>query len=226
MTDQVPSKDLSTFNAALVVIAKRRFTEANRCFSDGVCECDSCVAGQTLVEEIERLQRLLDARPPYYCKQCDCADCGNTRPATEPSKDEVWSDARIRDELRDYDPCLSQQHVERIFAQTLGLIERQQRDSGRDNDADYIELLRASDPVEALKRENERLKAENARITGEREGPHCSTCACGLAPEPPAECLTDERIEEFLGELDGYCDRSEVVRKWFGRAAQPPGDGQ
>jgi hypothetical protein len=47
-----------------------------------------------------------------------------------------------------------------------------------------------------------------------------------LAPEPPAECLTDERIEEFLGELDGYCDRSEVVRKWFGRATQPPRDGQ
>jgi hypothetical protein len=30
-------------------------------------------------DEIERLQRLLDMRPPYYCKSCDCGSCGNTR---------------------------------------------------------------------------------------------------------------------------------------------------
>lgn len=41
-----------------------------------------------------------------------------------PSKDQLWSDARIRDELRDYDPSLSQQHVAEIFRQALRLIER------------------------------------------------------------------------------------------------------
>jgi hypothetical protein len=61
MTDPVPSKELAEFNAALVTIARRRFTEANRCFSDGVCDCESCTAGQTLVEEIERLNAALTA---------------------------------------------------------------------------------------------------------------------------------------------------------------------
>lgn len=35
------------------------------------------------IDEIERLTRLLNARPPYYCQNCDCASCGNTRPAVE-----------------------------------------------------------------------------------------------------------------------------------------------
>jgi hypothetical protein len=33
-----------------------------------------------LVERIARLQQLLGMRPPYYCQNCDCASCGNTRP--------------------------------------------------------------------------------------------------------------------------------------------------
>lgn len=30
-------------------------------------------------DEIERLTKLLNMRPPYYCQNCDCERCGNTR---------------------------------------------------------------------------------------------------------------------------------------------------
>lgn len=43
-----------------------------------------------------------------------------------PSKDEVWSDARIFDELGDYDPSLSRRDCEQIFKQALGMIHRLQ----------------------------------------------------------------------------------------------------
>lgn len=37
-------------------------------------------AGQWVAfEDYDRLRRLLDMRPPYYCQKCDCASCGNTR---------------------------------------------------------------------------------------------------------------------------------------------------
>lgn len=43
-------------------------------------------SGEALMAENDRLQRLLDARPPYYCRNCGCASCGNTQPSDEVSR--------------------------------------------------------------------------------------------------------------------------------------------
>lgn len=69
-----------------------------------------------------------DPRPPG----CRCGDNFDPKcPAghsnvQRPSKDEVWSDARIFDELGDYDPSLSRRDCEQIFKQALGMIHRLQ----------------------------------------------------------------------------------------------------
>ena len=76
MTDPVPSKELLSLIQHLIYCV-------NGCEFNGMPNtADAC---RKAIAEIERLQRLLDARPPYYCKNCDCANCGNTRPAAEPS---------------------------------------------------------------------------------------------------------------------------------------------
>jgi hypothetical protein len=42
------------------------------------------------------------------------------------SNEKVWSDDRIKDELRDYDPSLPSHHVAIIFNQALALIEHRE----------------------------------------------------------------------------------------------------
>jgi hypothetical protein len=97
MTDPVPSKELradelTEFDAALVTIAKRQFTEANRCFSDAVCECVHCEAGRTLIAEIERLKReitrVTGEREPPHCSTCSCG-------LPEPDIRSLWNKAVI-----------------------------------------------------------------------------------------------------------------------------------
>jgi hypothetical protein len=109
-----------------------------------------------------------------------------------------------------------------------------------DRDADYIELLRASDPVEALKRENERLRRELAgfkpmtqedliahAVTATREPPHCSSCSCGMtAPEPPVkpEAFPFNPQECPHTEHTFWCNGCGLDIRNAG-LAQPPGVG-
>jgi hypothetical protein len=72
-TDQVPSKQLT-------LIQRLSYCVSGCEFSGMPSTSATC---QEAIAEIERLQRLLNARPPYYYKKCDCADCGNTQPAPE-----------------------------------------------------------------------------------------------------------------------------------------------
>lgn len=149
MTDPVPSKEQ-------VESATKCFTQANRCFSDGVCDYRNCEAGRTLIEEIERLRTAL--RGVQSCSTCEA--------------------------------CRG--------AATLA------------------------------------LGGAKAKPAHERESPHCSTCACGLAPEPPADAKDAARYrwlradnayapEENMvmggEELDHLCDDGIS-------SSQPPGDGQ
>lgn len=36
--------------------AIRRFTEPNWCHADGICECENCLPGRVLAEEVKKLQ--------------------------------------------------------------------------------------------------------------------------------------------------------------------------
>jgi hypothetical protein len=96
MTDPVPSKDQLEH-------ATKCFTEANRCFSDGVCDCGNCEAGRALIAEIENLrrenvrwenahrillseiERLRKERVPNVC----CGDYDNCRQQCIPLVDEL-----------------------------------------------------------------------------------------------------------------------------------------
>lgn len=64
--------------------------QPNRCWADAYCDCVQQHAAERMLEhydalaaERDRLQRLLDMRPPYYCPNCDCERCGNTRAIKE-----------------------------------------------------------------------------------------------------------------------------------------------
>lgn len=145
-----------------------------------------------------------------------------------PSKDEVWSDARVRDELRDYDLCLTPERVEQIFRQALGLIDRQRQQ------------------IESLSIHAEKWVKRALTPAHEREGSHCSTCGCGLAPEPAVTLAFLRQLsDEYIGTLDnyplaGYATPQEYagseLSRFFAwlemssgfavRATQPPRDGQ
>lgn len=47
------------------------------------------------------------------------------------------------------------------------------------------DIQRAESARVAILAENEHYKTELARVTGEREPPHCSTCSCGM----PGQCM-------------------------------------
>src|SRR5687768_6579024 len=75
--------------------------------------------------------------------------------------------------------------------------------------------------IEEIADEIERLK----RPAHEREPPHCSTCGCGLAPEPPAMHPCDDGMRAMKhGPCGGQgcddCDDGVVLV-----LAQPPGAG-
>lgn len=59
----------------------------------------------------------------------------------------------------------------------------------------------------------------------EREPPHCSSCSCGMTPEPDA---LRQYVHEQLGHLAGDDNRpaEALIRLAAERATQPPGDGQ
>jgi lipopolysaccharide biosynthesis regulator YciM len=71
------------------------------------------------------------------------------------------------------------------------------------------ELAREVGTREARVAEIDALRRQLAKPPHEREGPHCSTCACGMEPE----------------QLEGPCPNCNqwVVLK---ATAKPPGDGQ
>lgn len=176
---------------------------------------------------------MTDPVPSKVCHVCDTPDgdhldwCTPQAREQRPSKDEVWSDARVRDELRDYDLCLTPERVEQIFRQALGLIDRQR------------------EQIESLSIHAEKWVKRALTPAHEREGPHCSTCGCGLAPEPAVTLtLLRQLAEEYIETLgqypvEGYATPREYagseLSRFFAwlrmssgfavRAAQPPGGG-
>lgn len=116
---------------------------------------------------------------------------------------------------------------------------------------------RAADEIESLQRQVEalsihaakwvtralELQTNLARVTGEREPPHCSTCGCGLAPEPAV--TPSERLRRIAFDLSDLAinpprelNRTELAKiaarmlsasahvELGERTAQPPGDGE
>ena len=77
------------------------------------------------------------------------------------------------------DPVLSKELTEAI-AIANRLLDEPFADPDDDARTVARQFLRGREAIE-------RLQRELARVTGEREPPHCSSCACGLAAEPPAE---------------------------------------
>jgi hypothetical protein len=74
------------------------------------------------------------------------------------------------------------------------------------------------------------LQGQLAKPAHEREGPHCSTCGCGMSAHAP---LTDAEIDAIANEghrnaAGGIYATSVYVfaRAIESRAAQPPRDGQ
>ena len=74
------------------------------------------------------------------------------------------------------DPVLSKELTEAI-AIANRLLDEPFADPDDDARTVARQFLRGREAIE-------RLQRELARVTGEREPPHCSSCSCGLAPEP------------------------------------------
>lgn len=102
---------------------------------------------------------------------------------------------------------LYQAHLRELFGRCLTCeIESLQRQ------VDALSIHSAKWVTRALE-----LQTNIARITGEREPPHCSTCACGLAPEPRVctDCLAtpgaDGKVQHCEGCSATYVNM-EIVR--------------
>lgn len=123
-----------------------------------------------------------------------------------PSKDEVWSDARICDELGDYDPGLSEQHIEQIFTQARALIRRQRGALRGISSCSTCEACRGAatlalggtqaDPLsihaEKWVTRAQQLQAQVARLkqyicVTALAGYRCAACAERLTPKPAHE---------------------------------------
>src|SRR5687768_14517905 len=141
------------------------------------------------------------------CVDLEEAMSGMTDPV--PSKDEAWSDGRIRDELRVYAQCLSSQHVSKVFAQALGLILRQQArvleleesldvliPSWRDGCEKDVEMS----ALEMERRENEQLRQQIESLSIHAEKWVKRALDRGAAPEPPAEPdMRHPKIQALIG---------------------------
>lgn len=143
--------------------------------------------GKEAAAEVERLQRLLDARPPYYCKSCDCASCGNTRRSVEPPLEQRPLSATQR--LHNICDALSEQMDESAFSrEEWDRVDRQTVDlqnRNRELEAEVSSLREHLAEVNRLMSLNvaalEKLQSAQPQVAPHlREPPHCSTCACGL----------------------------------------------
>jgi hypothetical protein len=124
-----------------------------------------------------------------------------------PSKE--WNDARIMDELGDYDACLSPERVEQIFENAHRLLQHLRRENVRWENAHKIllaEVERHKRDVKLLEivgKEQEQRIAELKRPAHEREAPHCSSCSC-----PPYEPAAEPTMP---GELARHIERKFMV---------------
>jgi hypothetical protein len=159
-----------------------------------------------------------------------------------PSKDQVWTNVRIMDELGDYDACLSPEHVRQLFENAHRLLQDLRREIVRWENAHKILLAdierhkRDVKLLEIVGKEQEQRIAELKRPAHEREPPHCSNCSCGMtAPEPGVS--VDRAFElgwriaaEWAGRDDLIADIGSPVYEQDKSKAlsstQPPRDGQ
>ena len=121
-----------------------------------------------------------------------------------PSKDQV---TQAWDDLNALVTFAYEQGFHEIGYSPLNVIDSALADARREN-------VRWENAHKILLSEIERLK----RPAHEREPPHCSTCACGLAPEPAA---VPDTVDFFMC-CNRFIQHASTCK--HAGAAQPPGD--